>query len=64
MEYVMSLGWCSQERIDHGVLTQWTKGFGASGVEGEDAAALFRKSLKKFVSRIHRWVGVDNRAVY
>jgi hexokinase len=44
------LGVCSQERIDHGVLTQWTKGFGASGVEGEDAAALFRKSLKKFVS--------------
>jgi len=43
--------WFSQERIDHGVLTQWTKGFGASGVEGQDAAELFRKSLRKFVRR-------------
>ena len=43
-----------QERIDHGVLIRWTKGFGATNTEGEDVAAMFRKSLEKYVnSRLH-----------
>lgn len=39
---------CAQERIDHGELIRWTKGFGAPGVEGNDVAALFAKSLEKY----------------
>jgi hexokinase len=39
-----------QERIDHGELIRWTKGFGASNTEGQDVAAMFRTSLAKFVS--------------
>ncbi|KAI0298406.1 hexokinase [Multifurca ochricompacta] len=37
---------CSQERIDHGELIRWTKGFGATNTEGRDVAAMFRESLK------------------
>jgi len=33
-------------------LIRWTKGFGAPNVEGHDVAAMFEKSLKKYVSRI------------
>ncbi|KAJ7188415.1 hexokinase [Mycena filopes] len=39
---------CSQERIDHGELIRWTKGFGAANTEGHDVAAMFRTSLAKF----------------
>jgi len=39
---------CSQERIDHGVLIRWTKGFGATNTEGHDVAEMFRKSLEKY----------------
>ncbi|OJA17256.1 hypothetical protein AZE42_03038 [Rhizopogon vesiculosus] len=39
---------CSQERIDHGELIRWTKGFGAGNTEGRDVAAMFKKSLEKF----------------
>ncbi|GAA5919567.1 hypothetical protein JCM6882_004373 [Rhodosporidiobolus microsporus] len=39
---------CLQEKIDHGVLIRWTKGFGAPGAEGEDCAALFKKGLEKY----------------
>lgn len=38
-----------QERIDHGVLIRWTKGFGAPGAEGKDCAAMFKQGLEKFV---------------
>ncbi|KAI0708353.1 hypothetical protein C8Q76DRAFT_744235 [Earliella scabrosa] len=38
---------CSQERIDHGVLIRWTKGFGAPNTEGHDVVAMFRESLAK-----------------
>jgi hypothetical protein len=38
-----------QERIDHGELIRWTKGFGAGNTEGRDVAAMFKKSLEKFV---------------
>ncbi|XAO26837.1 hypothetical protein I312_105678 [Cryptococcus bacillisporus CA1280] len=38
---------CSQERIDHGLLIRWTKGFGASNIEGHDVAAMFKDSLKR-----------------
>lgn len=37
----------SQERIDHGVLIRWTKGFGNPGVEGNDCAQLLRDSLAR-----------------
>ncbi|KAF8588644.1 hexokinase [Ramaria rubella] len=36
-----------QERIDHGKLIRWTKGFGAPNTEGRDVAAMFRESLEK-----------------
>lgn len=39
---------CTQDRIDHGVLIRWTKGFGAPNTEGNDVAAMFRKSLEKY----------------
>lgn len=38
---------CAQERIDHGELIRWTKGFGAPNTEGRDVADMFRKSLAK-----------------
>jgi Hexokinase len=38
-----------QERIDHGELIRWTKGFGAPNTEGRDVADMFRKSLEKHV---------------
>jgi hexokinase len=37
---------CLQEKIDHGILIRWTKGFGAPGVEGHDVGSLFRKALE------------------
>ncbi|KAJ7644422.1 hexokinase [Roridomyces roridus] len=43
---------CSQERIDHGELIRWTKGFGAPNTEGHDVADMFRKSLAKFLTAI------------
>ncbi|KAK1228103.1 hexokinase [Marasmius sp. AFHP31] len=39
---------CSQNRIDHGELIRWTKGFGASNTEGRDVAEMFRKSIEKY----------------
>ncbi|KAJ3560390.1 hypothetical protein NP233_g10871 [Leucocoprinus birnbaumii] len=39
---------CSQDKIDHGVLIRWTKGFGAPNTEGFDVAEMFRKSLAKY----------------
>lgn len=41
---------CKQDRIDHGQLIRWTKGFGASGVEGQDACQLFTSALQARVS--------------
>ncbi|EAU83892.2 hexokinase [Coprinopsis cinerea okayama7 len=39
---------CKQEKIDHGVLMRWTKGFVAPNTEGHDVAEMFRKSLEKY----------------
>lgn len=39
-----------QHYIDHGKLKTWTKGFDIKGVEGEDIAEQFRKSLEARVS--------------
>ncbi|KIY43000.1 hexokinase [Fistulina hepatica ATCC 64428] len=39
---------CTQDRIDHGVLIRWTKGFGALNTEGRDVAEMFKKSLAKY----------------
>ncbi|KAI0055370.1 hexokinase [Artomyces pyxidatus] len=38
---------CEQDKIDHGRLIRWTKGFGAPNTEGHDVADMFRASLKK-----------------
>lgn len=38
---------CSQERIDHGVLIRWTKGFGSPNTEGRDVAAMFATALDR-----------------
>ncbi|KIP04813.1 hypothetical protein PHLGIDRAFT_75252 [Phlebiopsis gigantea 11061_1 CR5-6] len=38
---------CSQNKIDHGVLIRWTKGFGAPNTEGHDVVEMFRKSLER-----------------
>ncbi|KAL7419888.1 hexokinase [Cryptotrichosporon argae] len=42
---------CSQNRIDHGELIRWTKGFGAPNVEGHDVAAMFKQSLETYKVR-------------
>ncbi|KAH8829215.1 hexokinase [Flagelloscypha sp. PMI_526] len=39
---------CTQERIDHGELIRWTKGFSAPNTEGQDVAEMFKKALEKF----------------
>ncbi|THV02243.1 hexokinase [Dendrothele bispora CBS 962.96] len=39
---------CTQNRIDHGELIRWTKGFGAKNTEGRDVGEMFRKSLEKY----------------
>ncbi|KIJ39858.1 hypothetical protein M422DRAFT_210085 [Sphaerobolus stellatus SS14] len=36
-----------QDRIDHGKLIRWTKGFGAANTEGHNVGAMFIKSLEK-----------------
>ncbi|KAG8948322.1 hexokinase A [Tulasnella sp. 424] len=38
---------CQQDRIDHGILIRWTKGFGNPNVEGFDVTQLFADSLKR-----------------
>ncbi|CAL1710364.1 unnamed protein product [Somion occarium] len=38
---------CSQEKIDHGTLIRWTKGFGAPNTEGRDVVEMFRNSLSQ-----------------
>ncbi|KAJ3475017.1 hypothetical protein NLI96_g12110 [Meripilus lineatus] len=38
---------CSQERIDHGILIRWTKGFGSPNTEGHNVVEMFRESLAK-----------------
>lgn len=39
---------CSQDKIDHGVLIRWTKGFGAPNTEGHDVVEMFKRSLEKY----------------
>ncbi|XP_052411593.1 hexokinase-2 [Carassius gibelio] len=38
---------CSQTRLDQGVLIKWTKGFKASGCEGEDVATLLKDAIHR-----------------
>ncbi|KAF8558656.1 hexokinase [Imleria badia] len=44
---------CYQERIDHGELIRWTKGFGAPNTEGRDVAEMFKQSLAKHNLPVH-----------
>ncbi|KAA1475225.1 hexokinase [Dentipellis sp. KUC8613] len=44
---------CTQDKIDHGVLIRWTKGFGAANTEGRDVAEMFRQSLQKQNLPVH-----------
>ncbi|EXJ93404.1 hexokinase [Capronia coronata CBS 617.96] len=37
----------TQERIDHGVLQTWTKGWDVKDVEGHDVAEMLRKAIQK-----------------
>jgi hypothetical protein len=39
-----------QERIDHGSLLRWTKGWGAPNVEGHDVVEMLNVAIKKYVS--------------
>ena len=41
---------CSQDRIDHGTLIRWTKGFGSPNTEGHNVVEMFGRSLTKYVS--------------
>ncbi|XP_013911842.1 PREDICTED: hexokinase-2-like [Thamnophis sirtalis] len=36
---------CQQKRLDEGILLQWTKGFRASGCEGEDVVGLLKEAI-------------------
>ena len=47
--FVILSGSLRQDRIDHGELIRWTKGFGAPNTEGRDVAGMFKKSLEKYV---------------
>lgn len=39
----------TQDRIDHGILQTWTKGWDIKGVEGQDVAAMLRNAIEKKV---------------
>ncbi|KAI0088406.1 hexokinase [Irpex rosettiformis] len=39
---------CLQNKIDHGELIRWTKGFSAPNIEGRDVVDMFRQSLAKY----------------
>jgi len=43
---------CSQDRIDHGELIRWTKGFGNPNTEGKDVAKMFSEALERAKVRI------------
>ncbi|XP_036453941.1 hexokinase-2 isoform X2 [Colossoma macropomum] len=38
---------CSQTRLDEGILLKWTKGFKATGCEGEDVALLLKDAIHR-----------------
>uniref|UniRef100_A0A8C1TLD7 Hexokinase-2 n=1 Tax=Cyprinus carpio TaxID=7962 RepID=A0A8C1TLD7_CYPCA len=38
---------CHQTRLDQGILIKWTKGFKASGCEGEDVATLLKDAIHR-----------------
>ncbi|KAF2204114.1 putative hexokinase HXK1 [Delitschia confertaspora ATCC 74209] len=60
----------TQDRIDHGVLQTWTKGFDIDGVEGHNAAAQLREAITardlpiKLVALINDTVGAMVASAY
>ncbi|KAM6432052.1 hexokinase-2-like [Liasis olivaceus] len=38
---------CQQKKLDEGILLQWTKGFSASGCEGEDVVGLLKEAIHR-----------------
>ncbi|NP_998231.1 hexokinase-2 [Danio rerio] len=38
---------CHQDKLDQGILIKWTKGFKASGCEGEDVASLLKDAIHR-----------------
>ena len=52
-----------QDRIDHGVLQTWTKGWEISGVEGEDVAQQLQNALSKRVSHQSAMIGTITKQV-
>lgn len=51
-----------QTALDAGTLIEWTKGFEASGVVGEDVVGLLRKALAELV-RLARLLGLFSPAL-
>ena len=43
---------CRQEGLAKGVLTNWTKGFNCSGVEGQDVVALLKEAIDRHPSDV------------
>eukprot|EP00093_Oithona_nana_P007400 07400.XXX_253757_251816_1 [CDS] Oithona nana genome sequencing. len=43
---------CRQEGLATGILTNWTKGFNCSGVEGEDVVALLKEAIDRHPSPV------------
>uniref|UniRef100_A0A8D2JCI8 Hexokinase-2 n=1 Tax=Varanus komodoensis TaxID=61221 RepID=A0A8D2JCI8_VARKO len=38
---------CQQNSLDEGILVQWTKGFNATGCEGEDVVGLLKEAIRR-----------------
>ena len=43
---------CRQEGLAKGILTNWTKGFNCSGVEGEDVVELLKKAIERHPKKV------------
>lgn len=43
---------CRQEGLAKGTLTNWTKGFKCSGVEGEDVVELLKRAIDRYPERV------------
>ncbi|XP_069557734.1 hexokinase-2 isoform X1 [Brachyistius frenatus] len=62
---------CHQSRLDQGILLKWTKGFKASGCEGQDVVALLKESVRRkqefdlnFVAVVNDTVGTMMTCAY
>lgn len=51
---------CNQLALNSGLLIRWTKGFSASGVEGQDVVLLLRKACEKRNLKINDYVLIND----